>query len=73
MFPLKASCELQSRGGSCSGADISTGVSGLVEFEQMSDEAPATIAYNVTGLEPGLHGFHMYIYNIFTHYLYHTL
>jgi len=26
----------------------------------MSDEAPATIAYNVTGLEPGLHGFHIH-------------
>mmetsp|Transcript_4349 Transcript_4349/g.4466 ORF Transcript_4349/g.4466 Transcript_4349/m.4466 type:complete len:168 (+) Transcript_4349:108-611(+) len=60
VFPIKANCIVGPAGRDCSGDATPTGVTGSVEFEQPSDTEPTTITYNVTGLTPGLHGFHVH-------------
>jgi hypothetical protein len=37
----------------------SSGVAGVVTFEQAFISNPTKITYKITGLAPGLHGFHM--------------
>lgn len=36
------------------------GVSGTVEFTQTSEDAPTQVHYTISGLAPGLHGFHVH-------------
>ena len=38
----------------------SDAVTGTVTFSQVSPDAPVRLAVNITGLEPGLHGFHVH-------------
>lgn len=37
----------------------SSNVAGIVTFEQIFQSNPTKITYKITGLTPGLHGFHM--------------
>ena len=38
----------------------SDAVTGTVTFSQVSPTAPVRLAVNITGLKPGLHGFHVH-------------
>ncbi len=59
MSTIKATCELGPNGKACDGSSGCTGVKGTVHFSQ-TDNGPTTIEYTITGLEPGLHGFHIH-------------
>ena len=41
-------------------AAASANVSGEISFSQASPDAATTVTFNVTGLSPGLHGFHIH-------------
>eukprot|EP00747_Dinoflagellata_sp_TGD_P110636 gnl/TRDRNA2_/TRDRNA2_171010_c0_seq2.p1 gnl/TRDRNA2_/TRDRNA2_171010_c0~~gnl/TRDRNA2_/TRDRNA2_171010_c0_seq2.p1 ORF type:complete len:290 (-),score=61.85 gnl/TRDRNA2_/TRDRNA2_171010_c0_seq2:269-1138(-) len=58
-FPIKAVCELGEAGKACDGSTTDTGVCGTVEFTQLDAET-IEIEYKVSGLKPGLHGFHIH-------------
>jgi len=58
-FPIKAKCEVGEAGKSCDGSETATGVTGLVTFTQ-TDAENCTIEYEIEGLAPGNHGFHVH-------------
>jgi len=58
-FPIKAVCEVGEAGKSCDGSETATGVTGMVTFTQ-TDAETVTIEYEVKGLAPGKHGFHVH-------------
>ena len=58
-FPVKATCTVGPEGRSCDGSSRDTGVSGTVHFVQNSP-ASCKISWNITGLTPGKHGFHVH-------------
>lgn len=58
-FPVKAVCEVGEAGKACDGSTSKTGVCGMVSFTQ-TDAETTEIEYEVTGLSPGLHGFHIH-------------
>jgi Cu-Zn family superoxide dismutase len=55
---LKAVCVVGPNGKKCDGSADTGSVSGKIEFVEEGDNC--TITYNVTGLTPGLHGFHIH-------------
>lgn len=57
---MKAYCVVGPNGKPCEGTSPTGIVTGRVEFEQAGEDAPCVISYNITGLAPGKHGFHMY-------------
>ena len=61
MSSLTATCHLGPNGKPCDAASAaaSTNVIGTVSFEQIGS-ALTSITYKITGLEPGLHGFHIH-------------
>lgn len=58
-FPIQAICEVGEAGKSCDGCTTSSGVTGFVKFTQIDAET-VVIEYEVKGLKPGLHGFHIH-------------
>ena len=58
---LKAVCEVAPHGKPCGGgaeaADVCTGT---VTLEQASATAPTVISWDIKGMTPGLHGFHIH-------------
>lgn len=58
-FPITAICEIGEAGKSCSGAVSNSGVTGLVKFLQVDAET-VVVEYEVQGLKPGAHGFHIH-------------
>lgn len=59
-FPVKAKCEVWEAGKACDGSTTATGVTGTIIFTQ-TDAEMVTIDYDVKGLTPGLHGFHVHL------------
>ena len=57
---VKAVCNVAPNGKKCDGSAESGEVRGQITFEQESEDANTTITYRVTGLTPGLHGFHVH-------------
>jgi Cu-Zn family superoxide dismutase len=57
---MKAKCTVQPSGKPCHGDDTGNIVLGEITMEQESEAANCTITYRVTGLTPGLHGFHIH-------------
>jgi superoxide dismutase, Cu-Zn family len=57
---VKATCTVQPTGKSCDGTEADTGVRGVINFDQESEDGPTTISWRVTGLAPGEHGFHVH-------------
>jgi len=58
-FPIKATCEVGEAGKACDGSETATGVTGSITFTQ-TDAETITVDYEVKGLAPGLHGFHIH-------------
>jgi len=58
-FPIEAVCEVSVLGKGCDGEETPSGVSGVVKFKQTDAETLA-IDYEIKGLAPGLHGFHVH-------------
>jgi Cu-Zn family superoxide dismutase len=58
-YPIKATCHVSAQGKSCDGTEHDTGVHGDVTFEQTSADS-TTITWNIKGLTPGDHGFHIH-------------
>eukprot|EP00440_Ansanella_granifera_P069339 gb/GFBE01075225.1/.p1 GENE.gb/GFBE01075225.1/~~gb/GFBE01075225.1/.p1 ORF type:complete len:265 (+),score=44.88 gb/GFBE01075225.1/:1-795(+) len=58
-FPITAVCELGEAGKACDGSTKASGVTGLVKMTQVDAET-LIIEYEVKGLKPGLHGFHIH-------------
>jgi len=59
-YPIKAVCEVGPNGKPCNGgAEAAPGCTGTVWFEQ-TDESTCKITYEIKGLTPGLHGFHVH-------------
>eukprot|EP00927_Polykrikos_kofoidii_P051360 TRINITY_DN45155_c0_g1_i1.p1 TRINITY_DN45155_c0_g1~~TRINITY_DN45155_c0_g1_i1.p1 ORF type:complete len:363 (+),score=42.04 TRINITY_DN45155_c0_g1_i1:117-1091(+) len=58
-FPLKASVEVGEAGKSCDGSETATGVTGKIAFEQ-TDLENCVVKYEIRGLTPGAHGFHVH-------------
>lgn len=56
---IHAICAVGPNGKTCSGKEDVGGVHGTVIFAQNGD-GPTTIYYKITGLAPGLHGFHVH-------------
>ena len=55
-----AHCDVYPQGMAChGGADSGTPVKGTVTFEQLTEDQ-CRICWDVTGLKPGLHGFHIH-------------
>jgi superoxide dismutase, Cu-Zn family len=57
---VKATCILGPGGKPCSGEEPTTVASGLVTLEQEAPGGPIRITYEVSGLTPGAHGFHVH-------------
>lgn len=59
-FPIKAVCEVGPGGKPCGGgSEQAPECSGTITFEQ-TDENTCTIRYEIKGLTPGKHGFHVH-------------
>jgi len=58
-FPIEAICEIGEAGKACDGSQTSSGVVGFVKFVQ-TDAETLVLEYQVQGLKPGLHGFHIH-------------
>jgi Cu-Zn family superoxide dismutase len=58
-FPIKAVCIVGPEGKSCDGTSGDTGCTGTVNFEQ-TDADTCKITYEIKGLTPGKHGFHVH-------------
>lgn len=56
---IKAVCVVGPNGKPCEGGSNS-GVTGTINFSQADASSPTHITYEVTGLTPGLHGFHVH-------------
>ena len=58
---VSASCVVGPAGKPCHGGDdAGNQCSGVVTFTQLGDNGPTRVAYDITGLTPGLHGFHIH-------------
>jgi len=57
---IKATCEVSPKGNSCTGTEPEGNVTGVVTFEQTFGNPPCKITYDIKGLAPGLHGFHIH-------------
>ena len=57
---IRAICTVGPAGKPCSGEETAPTATGVIEFEQATPESPTVITYNVTGLAPGPHGFHVH-------------
>jgi len=57
---IRAVCILGPGGKPCSGEEPAIPAHGTVSFEQASSEAPTKITYEISGLAPGPHGFHVH-------------
>lgn len=59
-YPIKATCTVTPEGKACHGGDDANNkCKGVVNFEQVSADK-TIITWEVTGLTPGLHGFHIH-------------
>jgi len=58
-FPVAAICEVGEAGKSCDGSSTQSGVAGYIKFSQVDAET-CVIEYEISGLKPGLHGFHIH-------------
>jgi len=58
-FPITATVEVGEAGKSCTGEETTTGVTGKITMTQ-TDAENLTIEYEVKGLAPGDHGFHVH-------------
>jgi len=58
-FPITATVEVGEAGKSCTGEETTTGVTGKITMTQ-TDAENITIEYEVKGLAPGDHGFHVH-------------
>jgi Cu-Zn family superoxide dismutase len=64
---LTAVCDLSPKGLRCDGtSDEGSKTRGYVKFIQESFESHCIIEYRVTGLKPGLHGFHIHEFSDFS-------
>jgi len=60
MSVIRAVCDVAANGAPCDPSVPEVGVvKGQITFEQ-AEGGPTTICYKITGLEPGLHGFHVH-------------
>lgn len=57
---IRATCTVGPAGKPCSGEEQAPTASGEITFEQATPESPTVITYNVSGLAPGPHGFHVH-------------
>jgi len=57
---IRAVCVLGPGGKPCSGEEPAVPAHGTVSFEQASPEASTKITYEISGLAPGPHGFHVH-------------
>jgi len=58
---VRAVCEVGPNGKPCGGgAESGPAVSGIINLEQSAPGSQTVISYRITGLEPGLHGFHVH-------------
>jgi len=59
-YPIKAVCEVGPEGKPCGGgAEAAPGCTGMIHFEQ-TDADTCKICYEIKGLTPGKHGFHVH-------------
>merc|ERR1719284_1890660 len=58
-YPIKAVCEVGPNGKPCDGGAETAQCTGTVNFLQVDVET-IEIDYEITGLTPGLHGFHVH-------------
>ena len=58
-YPITAKCEVSPEGKSCDGTSGDTGVKGNITFTQESADT-CMVEYNIAGLTPGNHGFHIH-------------
>jgi Cu/Zn superoxide dismutase len=58
MSVIRAVCEIGTAGQPCTPGTPELPVSGIVQFAQTEGNL-CEITYKITGLTPGLHGFHM--------------
>lgn len=56
---IKAVCQIAPKGNPSTGTEPEGEVSGVVRFEQLFGSPPCKITYEIKGLTPGFHGFHM--------------
>jgi len=60
-YPIKAKCTVTPQGKPCEGGSDSGNVcSGVINFSQKSADSPCIISYEIGGMAPGLHGFHIH-------------
>ena len=59
MSTIKATCVVGPNGKPCEAGAAEMDVSGTINFEQ-TDSGPTKVSYEVTGLAPGKHGFHIH-------------
>eukprot|EP00750_Incisomonas_marina_P015788 INCI18643.1.p1 GENE.INCI18643.1~~INCI18643.1.p1 ORF type:complete len:598 (+),score=120.47 INCI18643.1:293-2086(+) len=58
---IRATCEVAPGGKPChGGSDAGNNCSGTVQFTQAEVDGPVEVQYEITGLTPGLHGFHIH-------------
>ena len=58
---VTATCTVTPQGKPCEGgSDAGNICQGVITFDQPEEDGPTTISWKVTGLEPGLHGFHIH-------------
>jgi hypothetical protein len=57
----RATCEVGPGGKPChGGSDSGNHCAGTVHFVQQEEDGPVDVVYEITGLTPGLHGFHVH-------------
>eukprot|EP00419_Tripos_fusus_P009746 CAMPEP_0172661838 /NCGR_PEP_ID=MMETSP1074-20121228/4975_1 /TAXON_ID=2916 /ORGANISM="Ceratium fusus, Strain PA161109" /LENGTH=175 /DNA_ID=CAMNT_0013477671 /DNA_START=47 /DNA_END=574 /DNA_ORIENTATION=- len=59
-YPIKAVCVVGPEGKTCDGAPEGKLCTGTIVFEQTEQDADCTISYEISGLTPGKHGFHIH-------------
>ena len=57
---VSAVCEVGPGGKSCDGSSADTGVTGTVHMEEIEGGERTKISWEIKGLTPGLHGFHVH-------------
>jgi len=55
-----AVCEVGPAGKSCDGSSGDTGCTGIINFEEIDGGAATRMTYEIKGLTPGKHGFHVH-------------